>query len=611
MTHYPAVSGNKDVINGNDAVSNRNESGRDLVRNGDVNDESIQSRSLIERRNFMKVLGVGAVGVSGLGLANSTSAAITGGGPPNTSDWAVVFEDDFDSGSLDTSNWSVGWGWGQETNNGPTGIREECITFEGSNIVLDLHESGGSPYAAGGINTKNKVTIGPGSYVEARAQMANLPGSNSAFWSKPNSEAWPPEIDYFESLHSNSGPVDADYHIHYSTDGQPNGPHASIGLGDADGWDHSQRFAVYGCRWLEDSLTYYLNGEAVAQTTRDDVMTSVNNGAPFYIMLNTIIAGWMDGPPDDWSPYKTSMEVDWVRVWEPSAGGSGGTTTSDGSNQETETTDDGGSNDEDHYIWIRSANGDPVTFAFRAGGGNIRLDSSGHEADFWIADDGETAGGTTDLRIGIPGFWYQGDITDFSYDGPIQVYIHNEPVDPDTLVDESRPGPGDIDDTPEYPTLSNTFAVDGNASYSVSVSDRIVPTASTADESIDSGTTASGSVSGGVDEYTFDGSMTELSLDGDAAVYRNGSRVNLLEIERAGDSGTVTYLVESTGRLLKADVLSASINSNDERNGGKAHGRVVGGRDAYWVIGGEIVDVSTFGGEVVTELDGDVVDLAR
>lgn len=563
----------------------------------------------------MKALGVGAVGAGGLGLANSTTAAITGGGPPNEGDWTVVFEDDFDSGSLDTSNWSVGWGWGRETNNGPAGVRDHAIRFGNSTIIFDILDDGrGSPYSVGAINTKDKVTIGPGTYVEARLRSADLPGSNSAFWSKPNSEAWPPEIDHFESLMDrHDRRFRGSHNIHWTTDGQPNGPHATENIKWDAGYDLSEEFTTFGSRWLEDSITIYANGQEVERVTDSDIMRSLNNGAPFYLMLNTIIAGWMDGTPSDWSPYKTNMEVDWIRVWEPGSGG-GSTTTQTPEEtetpQDTETPDD--TNYETHYVWIRSANGDPVEFAFRSAGGNIRLDSSGHEADFWIAEDGETAGGTTDLRIGIPGFWYDGDIVDFAYDGPIQVYVHNEAVDPDSLVDESRPGPGDFDDTPDYPALSNTFAVDasgGSASYSVTVSDQIAPTTSTTEASIDSETTASASVSGGVDEYTFDGSITGLSLEGDAAIYKNGSRVNLLVIERAGDSGSVTYLVESTGRLVKADVPSASINSNDERNAGKAIGEVVGGRDAYWVVDGDVVDVSTFGGGVVTELDGDVVDL--
>ena len=60
-------------------------------------------------------------------------------------------------------------------------------------------------------------------------------------------------------------------------------------------------------------------------------------------------------------------------------------------------------------------------------------------------------------------------------------------------------------------------------------------------------------------------------------------------------------------RTIAITVPFASINDSDLLDDGKALGRVSSGTDAYWIIDGDVVDVSSFGGEVVTELDGDEV----
>lgn len=88
-----------------------------------------------------------------------------------------------------------------------------------------------------------------------------------------------------------------------------------------------------------------------------------------------------------------------------------------------------------------------------------------------------------------------------------------------------------------------------------------------------------------------------------------GDEGDLLLIERAPDSsGSVQYIVETTGQLEKTDAEGASINSGDAIANGKASGNVIGGIDGYRVTDGEVTDVSTFGGDVVTTLNGKTID---
>jgi len=578
---------------------------------------------------------------------------------------------------------------------------ERAISFGDSTLELGILNEP-DVYPVGAVNTKNKETIGPGTYVEARTSCADLPGTTSNFWSKPNSEDWPPEIDFKETPIRDDSDVDrSTHHIHWTTDGEPNGPHSDYNAGSHNGgYDKSKNWTVYGCRWLQDSVTYYIDGEEFAHVTDPDIMESVNNGAPFYLMLD--LMNW-PGPsliPNDFSGYKSVHEVDWVRIWDQDSS-AGGETTDDGSTVEEDDpaeegdhyiwfrsesgdpatfqfetsegnihfdssgqtadytiSDDGftaegtvertsslpgfwydgeiadfsysgpldvfidneevdpeslvpendtsASEDGDHYAWFRSNDGTAANFIFETSGGNVHYDSSDQTADYWIGDDGILGGGTVERTSSLPGFWYDGEITDLSYSGPLDLFIDNEAVDPDSLVDPDEPGPFRPTGLPQRITIDGTNS--GTSSYSITVSDQIKSVSIPDGDTID-GTTAAGSVEGDADVYDFSGSITQLQLEGDAVPSLNDSVLKLVRIDRSSDSdGSVTYLIETTGTLIAADIGSTALDDNDMMNDSKALGSVDTDSDAYWLLDGDVTDVSTFNGSIVTTVDGTVLD---
>ena len=160
-----------------------------------------RDRWSLDRRNYLVGLGAALAGASALPTA---AADISSGGPPDNNSWSVRVADDFEGGQLDTSIWSVGWGWGTQTTQGSMYTDERAISIRDSVLELSILNEPDT-YPVGAINTKNKETIGPGTYVEARTRSANLPGTTSNFWSKPNSEDWPPEIDFKETPTTSTG----------------------------------------------------------------------------------------------------------------------------------------------------------------------------------------------------------------------------------------------------------------------------------------------------------------------------------------------------------------------------------------------------------------------
>ncbi|ELZ98026.1 glycosyl hydrolase family protein [Haloferax mucosum ATCC BAA-1512] len=708
----------------------------------DAPDEETDGDSLqLGRRNLLKVSGVGALtalGAASFGVPGS--AAVSEGGPQNQADWALAFEDTFDSGSLDTDSWGIGFGWGRETTGSPERIVDENVELRDGKLHLTgTHD--GDDIKAGSIHSRGNVYFGPGSYWEAKIKMPDRTGFLPAFWAKPNDESWPPEIDFVELFQTGDDYGDthtSHHHIHYSSSGikGDSSTHEDEPASYDAGVDLSKDFHIYGCEWQEDRVVHYVDGVKVAETADNTIMASLNGGAPFYMMLNIHID--RIGRTDRSESWGESMVVDWVRVWEyaPDSGtssgsgstddsdsssdtsniddtehyiwvrssngdeatyefhttggeiridsnevGSGesdewvsadgtaaggsvsggslngdgfyfhgevndlaytgplevyiddqlveadslvtGTQTNDSSDDSTDDTSDGSTSgsdtSEEHYVWVRSADGDEATYAFETSGGDISIDPNevgSGESDEWVSADGTIAGGSVSGgSLNGDGFWFRGEIIDLQYTGPLQVYVDDEPVDTENLVDAGRTGPENPNAEPE--PLPNVITIDGSASdgsasYTLSVSDALQSTDSlNSGDEID-GTTATGSVESGQDQYRFTGRVESLGLDGDADISINGTPLDLFSIERAPDSsGTVTYIVETDGELLPADVPGATVDSADERKDGKLFGTVGTDADAYWLIGGDVLDVSTFGGRVVTALDGETMDFTN
>ncbi|WP_411965981.1 family 16 glycosylhydrolase [Haloferax sp. YSMS24] len=572
-----------------------------------TNEKSLQ----LGRRNLLKMSGVGALtalGATSIGVP--ASAAVSEGGPANQDNWTLTLEDTFESGTLNSDNWEIGFGWGRDTTGSPERIVDENVQIiDGQLHLIGTHD--GDDIKSGSVNSRGRQYFGPGSYWEAKIKMPDRVGFLPAFWAKPNDESWPPEIDFVELFQKGDDYRDthiSNHFIHYSSSGVKgdSSTHEAVPARYDVGEDLSQDFHIYGCQWMEDRVVHFVDGVKVAETTDPTVMTSLNNGAPFYMMLNIHID--RVGETDRSESWGESMVVDWVRVWEHDGTSSSGSTS---------TTDDTTtSTDTEHYLWARSGDGNTVTFAFEASGGNIQIEPQDTTEDYWVSDDGTVAGGTTSKTSSLPGFRYNGEITDLRYDGDLDLFVDDSPVDETTLVDESEPGPyrapapDSSTDSTQTTSLPNTVTIDGSnysqsASYSLSVTDALATTDSITSEDEISGTTATGSVGAGSDTYQFEGDVTDIALDGPADVYVNETRVDLVVVRRDPNSnGNVWYIIETDGELLKGETASASATSDDDVSSSKARGSVKDDADAYWLFNGDVLDVSTFGGDVVTTVNG-------
>lgn len=472
------------------------------------NIKAIESdNSTVDRRQYLRLAGATAATVGGVGTLLSGSdhgsaRAAVAGAPLDAQNWSVVFEDTFDGGSLDTDRWSIGFGWGREHGSAEELIVDANVVIENGLLRLGLTDGGDRPHA-GAVNTKNKATFGPGSYAEAEIRAPGADGTVTAFWSKPNSEAWPPELDCTEIPDFDGSPAESHHTAHWSdetgsTAGKDKAGQATDALG---GGDLSEQFVTYGCEWRTDRVTWYVEGEEVWTLSDGDAMERLNAGAPYYMMLNphSGLADWVPSPSMDGWP--KSMDVRRVGLYEY---------TSESSASK-------------RYLWVRSMNG-PSRYRFEVSGSIEYVEGDGNDdGEDYVSDDGLQATGTVDSAgdyAAGDGFWIIGELTGFDAEEGIELFVDDERADP--------------------------------------------------------------SAYGPVRDY------------------------DVLVIERHPDSsGRVEYILETDGRLEKTTEGNASVNAGDDVNGRKASGAVFGGRDAYRVFDGSVLDISTFGGEVVSSLNGE------
>jgi len=493
----------------------RDETARERTPETNAPDHRETDSKLLDRREYMKLAGASVAALGGVGLGASSAAAVDEGGPSNPDDWELVFEDQFDSGSLDTDKWDIGFGWGRTTNS-PERIVDRNVWVEDDRLHLKVtHDGGSDSVYAGAVNTKNKHYYGPGSYWEARLRTPDRHGLLPAFWGKSNSPTpnWPPEIDFFEML--GNDPTSSHHNVHYDSTGGMGGNHSELKMRNPD-LGSTTDFHVYGCAWFDDRVEMYVDGELVGTHDDPTAMESLRTGAPFYMMLNIHVG--RTGTPDYSEPWGDQMDVDWVRVWERSENGEDASDPDDG---------DSGTTELPNTLSISGDGSESLSYSFSV---TETIEKStarnGSISDEDTINNGEVEG---IVAGGTDSYDYAGRISSFSIDGSATIYRNGEQVSASSLGgDSTETGDSSDDgDSGEDSSLPNLVVIDGSDSPNLATSYTFDVDGDVAKDSehgsvndfddISDGT-VTGRVIGGADAYWFSGEITRFETDGAAFV---------------------------------------------------------------------------------------------
>lgn len=234
--------------------------------------------------------------------------------------WSLTFEDNFEDTSLDSSRWSVGYGWGDRTGWTRERINPDYVRFKNGKLQLWAEPVGDGNFWAGAVNTKNKFLQEYG-FFEAKIKAAKGQGVLSGWWGKRNNEEWPPEIDVSEIFgavnpegDSTLGPWRNSMNIHYKKDSDSKKEEDQTFFTLPDGKLFTEDFHVLAVEWNPEELIWYIDGVEVKRTSKG----AEHITGEFYWMLNLHICSteidW-PGCPDDQNEWPSVMEIDYVRAW--------------------------------------------------------------------------------------------------------------------------------------------------------------------------------------------------------------------------------------------------------------------------------------------------------
>ncbi len=217
--------------------------------------------------------------------------------------WRIIFHDEFEGSTLDSSVWNTAFPWGSTSTTTPSLIyRPQNVAVADGALQLTAHKETtlGYPYTSGIVTTYKKFSYQYG-FLEIRALVPGGRGLWPAFWSLPVNGQTTPEIDTMEIL--GGSPTSAQLHYHYGQ-GIDSGAEAS-------GPDFTAGWHTFAVDWEPDAITWYIDVVQQNTFTKKSAIAAL----PMYLIANLQVGGW-PGRPDSTTPFPATYQIDYVRIWQ-------------------------------------------------------------------------------------------------------------------------------------------------------------------------------------------------------------------------------------------------------------------------------------------------------
>lgn len=239
--------------------------------------------------------------------------------------YQLVFADEFQGMTLDSSKWNTSYLWGSDVvinyeeqhyvdilrdpdfGYNPFTFDGEYMTINSIKTPPELAEKAlGQPYLSGVITSYDafKFTYG---YAETRAKLTYGRGYWPAFWLlNAYYGGDDPEIDIMEFI---GGDQDVVYHTfhYYDSEGQLRSTKSQ----PTPGIDYTNDFHTFAVDWRPGTIIYYVDGIEVHRVTDTKVPSE-----QMYVIANTAMGGWWAQSPDESTPFPGEYIIDYIRVYQ-------------------------------------------------------------------------------------------------------------------------------------------------------------------------------------------------------------------------------------------------------------------------------------------------------
>ncbi len=251
----------------------------------------------------------------------SIAIPTTGFTSPDSYDgMTLVWEDEFDGNSLNSSNWSYEIGRGQNGwgNNELQYYRRENTSLQDGNLIITAKRENfeGAEYTSSRLVTLNKQDFRYGR-IDIRAVMPRGQGLWPALWmlgSNFPEVGWPRcgEIDIMEMIGGSGREKTVHGTVHWDNEGSRAqfGGEKSLTNGTL-----SDQFHVFSIEWNATEIRWLIDNEQyhVIDTTPAGLDEFRRK---FFFIFNVAVGGDWPGSPDGSTSFPQHMIVDYVRVFQ-------------------------------------------------------------------------------------------------------------------------------------------------------------------------------------------------------------------------------------------------------------------------------------------------------
>ncbi len=247
--------------------------------------------------------------------------------PTTYTGYTLAWADEFNSGALDGTAWTVEQGngcpslcgWGNNELEYYTD-RNSNLFFQDGKMIIEARKEnlGSNNYTSSKIVSRGKKVFKFGR-IDIRAQLPIGKGIWPAFWMLPQENrygGWPAsgEIDIMEMVGH-----------------EPNRTHGTLHFGPGPGSTQHNRsvtltsgnltdkFHVFSLEWKEDEITWFLDGVQFAQAKKENLNlggTTYPFNDDFFFIMNLAVGGNWPGSPDATTYFPQWLIVDYIRVYQ-------------------------------------------------------------------------------------------------------------------------------------------------------------------------------------------------------------------------------------------------------------------------------------------------------
>ncbi len=271
------------------------------------------------------------------GMKSSLSAPVSfqmaqrQSGGPDLTGYVQVFDEEFDSETLDRKYWKTALPWGPDkiinaekqyfvNLFGSDPIDANPFVMTGSSLQITgtvtppelLSQANNQPYLSGVISTKDKFEMTYG-YIEMSAKLAGGQGFLSTFYLfNQDFQKNKPEIDVVEYIGDRPDKLYQTYHYHDSNrnrrgDGER---HSTPTMESVLGYNLSEGFHKFSVLWEPGLIVWYVDGNEVRRLTGVRV-----SDEPMNIIAQLVVGSEWIGEPDPSALPKT-FEIDYIKAWQ-------------------------------------------------------------------------------------------------------------------------------------------------------------------------------------------------------------------------------------------------------------------------------------------------------